>query len=342
VRSRASRIVLNRRGLVAALAATMALALVPAGASATSPVLEFVVPGKAFPVAFSSEGGPVTAEMADFEKVVHCEKSHATGEITGPRSTVSEYSFTGCKTEKGASAKCKTTGAGEEEITTRPIEADLVYIDQARHEVGILLDPAGGVYMQFECGGEAVEARGAFLSTVTPINKEVTSFTATLSESGSVQSPDEYESENGERLRAIPEGKRGTKEWVPTAVAATITIKPSTPVQIKALATEEIEARQREEAQTKYQEEIKQKETAVNKRHEEEAAASKKHEEELKAQLAAVTGQLKELLAKQHPTRAQLLAKALEQCKKRPKRKRAKCRVAAERRYGVEARKKRK
>jgi hypothetical protein len=47
-------------------------------------------------------------------------------------------------------------------ITAGAIEADLVYIDQAKHEVGMLLNPGGGLYMTFECGGESVEAIGRF------------------------------------------------------------------------------------------------------------------------------------------------------------------------------------
>lgn len=64
-----------------------------------------------------------------------------------------------------------------------------MYIDQAKHEVGMLLNPDGGIYMNFECGGESVEAIGPFLSPVGPINKEATSFTATLSQSDGVQTP---------------------------------------------------------------------------------------------------------------------------------------------------------
>jgi hypothetical protein len=79
---------------------------------------------------------------------------------------------------------CESEGADAEEIVAEAIEADLVYIDQAKHEVGMLLNPDGGVYLSFRCGGELVEASGPFLSPVGPINKEATSFTATLSESG--------------------------------------------------------------------------------------------------------------------------------------------------------------
>jgi hypothetical protein len=133
---------------VCAVVLTVAVALlVPAGASASAPVLEFVVPGNHLPVGFTTESGQVTAEMAGFKSLVHCEASHGTGEITGPRSTVSEYTFTGCVTERGSNVKCHSAGAKAEEIRTGPIEADLVYIGQAQDEVGMLLDPGGGTYI---------------------------------------------------------------------------------------------------------------------------------------------------------------------------------------------------
>ncbi len=116
----------------------MALLLVPAGASAASPVLEFVVPGHSLPVSFTTESGAVSAEMAGFETLVECTASHGEGEITGPRATVSKYRLTGCT---AGGQECESAGANAEEIKTGPIDADLVYIDQARREVGMLLNP---------------------------------------------------------------------------------------------------------------------------------------------------------------------------------------------------------
>ena len=72
--------------------AALALAVMPAQAKAASPVLEFVAPGTAFPIGFTADGGPVTAELAGFDSVVHCSDSVGDGVITGPRSTISNYS----------------------------------------------------------------------------------------------------------------------------------------------------------------------------------------------------------------------------------------------------------
>ncbi|HEX5309548.1 MAG TPA: hypothetical protein VFW38_10775 [Solirubrobacteraceae bacterium] len=240
--------------------ATMGLLLAAGAASATasSPVLEFATPGNAFPVAFTTESGEVKAELAGFESVVTCTTSQGEGEITGPHSTMSEYTFTGCAA-KGSSlnASCKSEGAATGEILSEQVEAEPVFIDQARDEVGMLLDPHGGVYMEFECGGESVVAEGPFLAPGSPIDKETMSFTLALSESHGVQTPNEYESADGQKHLALPTGIRGTHQPASTGVEATFTVHTSAPVEVKAVTSAEIEAKQREEAEKARQGEIK-------------------------------------------------------------------------------------
>jgi hypothetical protein len=298
------------RACIVALIAASALMLAPACANAASPVLEFASPGNGFPIAFTAEGGEVTAELNGFATVVHCTGSEGEGEITGPRSTVSNYVFTGCKTESG-DHKCQSQGANEEEITAPMIEADLVFIDQAKHEVGMLLNPGGGVYMDFECGGELVEASGPFLSPVGPINQEVMSFTASLSHLGATQTPSEYEGPNGEKLQAIPMGKRESQPLpATTGVGLSFTILPSVPLEIKAITAAEVEAKQRGE-----------EEAAAKKRQEEEAAtAARKRQEEQQARAKRL---------------ALLRSKALAQCRRKAhsKHKRMRCERRVKKKY---------
>jgi hypothetical protein len=285
-----------RRGPVAVLTVATALLLVPASASATSPVLEFAVPGNHLPVSFKTTSGPVTAEMANFANLVHCTASQGEGEITGPRSTVSKYTFTGCVTEGGSNKKCHSSGANEEEIKTGPIDAELVYIHQAKHEVAMLLNPGGGTYIAFECGGESAEGSGRFLAPGSPVNREASVFTVKLEQSGSLQTPDEYEGASGEELKAIPMGEHGGGQLVTTGVQATFTVHTSVPVDVRAISSEEVEAKEHEEeaAAMKLQEEEaaatkkRQEEAAATKQREEEAAAKKRQEEE------AATKKLKE------------------------------------------------
>jgi hypothetical protein len=350
---RGSHIISDGRVVVAALAAAVALLLVPAGASAASPVLEFVVPGSPFPVAFTTEGGPVGAEMAGFESLVHCSASHGEGEITGPRSTVSKYVFTGCTTEHGSHVKCHSAGAAdEEEIKTGPIDAELVYIDQAKREVAMLLNPGGGTYIAFECGGEAAEGTGSFLAPVAPIDQEATSFLATLSQVGSVETPDEYENSAGEKLSAIPHGKHGAAALVTTGVEATFVIHSNVPGRIRAISTAEVEAAQREaEAPQREAEAARAHEAEVAKEHEElqhlEAAlkkveerakqleeANKKHEEEAAKKKQEEESKPIKVTRPKHPPLSVVRADALKQCKKQPPKKIARCEAKVKQRYG--------
>lgn len=299
---------------VGALVSVAALvAFVPAHAKADSPVLEFVAPGSIFPVHFTAGGGAVTAALADFDTVVHCTGSEGEGLITGPRSTVSNYVFTGCETEGGTKNghECKSEDAtNAKEIKSGAIEADLVFISQAKHEVGMVLNPHGGIYLSFECGGEAVKAIGSFVSPVGPINEQALSFTAILSRLGALQVPNAYEGPNGEGIPAIPLGEREDQPAGTTGVELGFTIHPSAPLRIKAVTGAEVEAkRHADEA------------AAAKKRQEEEAAAAKKRQEEERARAQR---------------RQQHLAKALKGCRKlKSDHKRTRCETRAKKKFGA-------
>ncbi|HTD07763.1 MAG TPA: hypothetical protein VK680_02630 [Solirubrobacteraceae bacterium] len=342
-----------------ALVATAALLIVPAGATAASPVLEFVVPGHSLPIPFTTESGTVNAEMVGVNKLVQCAASTGEGDITGPRSTVSKYTFTGCAT---GAEKCESTSASEGEIKTGPIDGELVYIDQAKRQVGIVLDPNGGTYIEFECEGIFAEGRGPFLAPVSPTDTEAAVFAAILSQSGSAQTPDQYETLTGEKIPAIPMGKHGSQALAKTGVEATFTVHPSWPGEIRAITSQEIEAQ--EEAQKRQEEALQTLETALKKQEEalkktEEdakqlAGEAKKHDEEVTGQLAATVKEYQEeavatkkrleatekqlaaIEAKTPPrTRAQLLAKALRVCEKQLKQQRARCVASAHKKYGA-------
>jgi hypothetical protein len=296
----------------AVLLSTLAPAAVPSTASATSPVLEFVIPGHSS-TKFTAEGGEVTAALNGFGTPVQCTGSEGEGEVTGPRSTISNYIFTGCA--HGAQ-ECHTSGADPGEIwSIEHLKADLVYVDQAKHEVDMLLNPDGGTYISFLCGAESVRGFGSFLSPVDPINQLATTFTATLSRSEATQVPSEYENANGEKVQAIPMGEREGKEAPQTTgVELGFEIHTDVPLEIKALNTAEVEAKRRAE-----------EEAAAKKRQEEEA---KKHQEEE----AAKKRQEEEAARK----RAQHRAKALKHCRKaKSKHKRVQCEKRVKRKYGA-------
>ena len=152
----------------------------------------------------------------------------------------------------------------------------------------MLLNPHGGVYMNFECGGESVKADGPFLSPVGPINQEAMSFTASLSRLGAMQTPDEYENADGERLLAIPMGERGMNPLGTIRSGTELYDRQSVPIEIRAITAGEVEAKQREEEvrqgeQRRHEEEASAAASAKRHQEEEEAAAKKHREEEIAA-----------------------------------------------------------
>ncbi|HXR60617.1 MAG TPA: hypothetical protein VN732_04750 [Solirubrobacterales bacterium] len=312
--------------MVAATVALLAPVVVPAQAKAASPVLEFAG-ASPFPIEFTADGGAVTAVMAGVEPVVHCTDSHGEGEIIGPRSTLSRYVFTGCVATEGASTvNCQSDPIDTGVIESEMIEADLVYIDQAKKEVGMLLNPAGGVYMTFKCGGELVEARGAFLAPVDPLNTQTTSFTATLSRAGATQTPNEYENAVGERRKAIPTGEWEGHPLATSGVELSFAINTSVPLEIRAVTAAEIEAKQHAE------------EAAAAKRRQDEeaaaAAAAKRRQDEEAAAAAAVKLRQEEEARTAQFRRARLLSSGLARCRKaQSKPKRVRCEKRVKKKY---------
>lgn len=311
--------------LVAVLTAAAALAAPRVEAAPASPILEFVAPS--FPVPFTAEGGAVTAVLANWDTVLHCDDSEGSGQITGPRSTVSHYVFTGCNTQGGEAggAECHSAGAELEEIRSSEIKADLVYINQLTHQVGMLLAPDGGDYLTFDCGIE-VNAIGPFLSPVGPIDQVAQTFTATLARVGSTQVPDQYEGPGGELLPAVPTGEVGTHPPAATGVELGFTVRTSVPIQIKALSSADIElARLNDELAT-----------LATKRHEEQeardAAARTEADQRLREAIAAKKRQ--EERAREALQRGRKRAKRLRRCRKliHPAR-RTRCEEKATKRY---------
>jgi hypothetical protein len=216
------------------------------------------------------------------------------------------------------------------------IEAELVFIDQAKKEVGMVLDPQGGVYMEFECGGEDVKAFGPFVSPVGPINQEGTSFTASLFRSGATQVPSAYESLTGERIPAIPTGERGSQPAASTGVELSFAIHTFQPLAIKAITAAEVEAKQRDEeaaaAKRRHDDEEAAKAAATKKQGEEEAAR-KRQEEATKTREAAKAKQRRRQRA-QAKARARKRSKALKQCRKADSKKvRVRCEHRVKKRF---------
>ncbi len=318
--------------------ATLAAVVVPAQASSASPVLEFVPAGGAFPVPFTATGGEITAEIGDLDDtLLRCTGSAGEGAITGPRTALADYSFTGCKAEwdEEDSVACKSPGAGNEEIRALDIGAELVFVDQAKREVGMVLNPSGGAYLDFECANEPVEARGPFVAPVGPVNEQASFFTATLSRSGTTQLPSQYETVLGEQRQAIPLGKRGGGSLVNTGVALQFTIETGAPLEVRAITAAEVEAKQRQEEEAAAAKKRQGEEAAAAKKRQEEeaAAAARQRQAEESAARAAAEQRQRQKAAQTKRLRTQL-SSSLKQCRQgQRKGKRVRCEKQAKRKY---------
>jgi hypothetical protein len=319
-------------GAVASVAA-LGLAIAPAYASAASPILEFVPTGSSFPIPFEAEGGAVSAGLGDFDRIVNCSDSEGGGQIIGPRTTLSSYVFTGCVAQviegPGTDLNCKSEGASEEEIRSETIGTDLVYLDQTKHEAAMLLNPDGGVYMEFECGANLVKASGSFLAPVNPVNKLTDSFTAVLERNGNSQTITEYEDLNGVKHQAIPTAVVNGELPDTSGVALSFTIETNSRLEVKAISATEVETKQRADEEAKKRQD---EEAAAKKRQDDEAAAKKRQDDEAAAVLAAKQRQA----AAEESARKRHLTNARKQCKKvKAGPKRVRCVKRANKKYGA-------
>lgn len=328
---------------VVALIAALALTFAPARANAATPVLEYASPGNPFPIGFEALGGNVSARLGDFDKIVNCDEAEGGGKITGPRTTRSVYVFGGCVAEDlggGGELKCTSPSAHEEEeLRSEEIDAELVYLDQSKHEVAMLLNPGGGTYLEFECGSTSIKAIDSFLAPVNPVNTLTRFFTAELiTDPDNFQIPTEYEDLNGVKHQAIPKAiVNGEVEPDNSGVGLIFDIATSVPLEIKSVNKAEVEAKQRQEEEAAAAKKRQEEEAAAKKRQEDEAAAKKRQEEEAAAALARRQAEEKAKAKKAAAHKAQLRAKGLKRCRNLDsKQKRVKCETRVKKKYSAQ------
>ncbi len=208
-----------------------------ASALGSTVVLEYAPASESFPVKAAYTGGAVVFELGPAEQhlSVHCDDSSGQGEITGALKSTVEITYTGCTEFESAHqsqgpSTCQSVGAQEGEIKIGPLEAELVYIDKVKGEVGTLLNPGGGTYLAYECAGELHHGRGAIVSPMTPINQEVTTLTQTF-DSPNIR---EYENAKGEFFSAMPEGSLKEEQFAEMGLSALYVVNVAAPIEIKA------------------------------------------------------------------------------------------------------------
>lgn len=162
---------------------------------------------------YTSKGGGSTLETVGGSKVT-CSAESGKGEATGTSTGTSTITFTGCE---GFTAKCHTSGAAEGEVVLKA-KYTLAFVKGSEDEVGFLLElTEATIECGINCTGTSLEKlklRGTAIALATPVDEEVTpskKFTLTFSQSKGVQTPTEYENEEGSKVKS---NSRTGREWL--------------------------------------------------------------------------------------------------------------------------------
>lgn len=114
-------------------------------------------------------GTLVTFETAGGSKLT-CTGATGEGEITGAKSTTGSYVFSGCETAK---LKCESEGGGTGTLIGNTLDGllgiEFEAANPANNRIAEDLFPAesGGFFVEFECSGLRVVARGSVLNPTT-------------------------------------------------------------------------------------------------------------------------------------------------------------------------------
>ncbi|MDX6588937.1 MAG: hypothetical protein QOI84_211, partial [Solirubrobacterales bacterium] len=138
-----------------------------------------------FPVSFTATGGKGTLETKAGRKVT-CLKSTGSGEVSGAETVVKvAVAFQGCAAkvevvaEQGAEVVPCQTGLVPGEITTKSIKGKPVDINAAKTEAGLLLEPEGELFAEFNCGGAVtLKVKGSIIGKVP--NAQLNEFRTSL------------------------------------------------------------------------------------------------------------------------------------------------------------------
>lgn len=160
---------------------------------------------------FSATSGEGKLETTGGKKV-ECTSDRANGRIVGVKEVSGvSITFFGCKEPKIV-AKCNTTGSKEGEITTNLVKGKIGYIEMATQKVGMLLEPEGTKFVEFECTATTkIKVEGSVIGEVSPVNVMGRVGELSYKQTTGVQAITKFEGESGEHsLESTFTG--GTKE----------------------------------------------------------------------------------------------------------------------------------
>lgn len=163
---------------------------------------------------YSVESGASTIRTVAGFKLT-CAAGSGVGEAGTETGGSAQLTLTGCE---ASGAKCHTPSATTGEVALSA-GYELAFTDGEEDEVGLLLKLTEAT---IECGKtcegnapEKLKLRGTGIGITTPIDDEVETskeFTIAFSESEGIQTPTEYETEDGEKAKAVLELEGGGAE----------------------------------------------------------------------------------------------------------------------------------
>jgi hypothetical protein len=171
----------NKMMLLALAAISAVMFVLPAVASAGSPVID---PGSGkFPLAFTSSGGHGELR-ATGEPAITCTSNTGSGKYTTSTTGEIGLTFHGCTTSFfGFPVACNSAGQPSGTIVTATSVFHTTYVTDAKTNPGVLVTPpSSGVFTTIICGGFAnIEVKGnGIIGELTAPKCGVVSKTATL------------------------------------------------------------------------------------------------------------------------------------------------------------------
>jgi hypothetical protein len=129
-----------------------------------------------FPIHFTAEQLGTGKLVTVGKRTIECTGGSTLGFINGPKDAlVNAITYTGCKSTKFGSGKCKTPSAEAGEIISLPLLGLLGYINKTTKLVGLLFeaDKGGTHFASFECesflGTENVTVEGTVICDLSPV-----------------------------------------------------------------------------------------------------------------------------------------------------------------------------
>jgi hypothetical protein len=194
------------RTMLAALVAVLALGVV-ASASASAALPEFAPEGGKFPVTLEGSFPGLRGGISSTSnKSVGCEGVYAKGEITGAKTATLAVELRNCENAEKTTCEFGEKGSAVEYFAG---SANLVYINKAKKEVGLVLTLKK---TKGECfGGAIATIQGSFVIPITPVNAKTSKPVLTITGNGKgVQTVGSYENEKSEVVKTHLEVNWGT------------------------------------------------------------------------------------------------------------------------------------